>query len=246
MVVYDDLSKQAAAYRELSLLLRRPPGREAYPGDVFYLHSRLLERAAKLNETLGSGSITALPFVETQAGDISAYIPTNVISITDGQIFLQSDLFFSGVRPAINAGISVSRVGGSAQIKAMKKVAGTLRLDLAAFRELEAFAQFGSDLDKITQGKLNRGARTVEVLKQDLNKPIKVEKQVIILYALTRGHLDDIAVQDIVRFENELYSWLDSNHTNVLDHIRTTKDLPADEDLVNAISAFKKTFAKSE
>ncbi|PUB12951.1 F0F1 ATP synthase subunit alpha [Paenisporosarcina sp. OV554] len=246
LVVYDDLSKQAAAYRELSLLLRRPPGREAYPGDVFYLHSRLLERAAKLNETLGSGSITALPFVETQAGDISAYIPTNVISITDGQIFLQSDLFFSGVRPAINAGLSVSRVGGSAQIKAMKKVAGTLRLDLAAFRELEAFAQFGSDLDKITQGKLNRGARTVEVLKQDLNKPIKVEKQVIILYALTRGHLDDIAVQDIVRFENELYSWLDSNHTNVLDHIRTTKDLPADEDLVNAISAFKKTFAKSE
>jgi len=199
-----------------------------------------------LNDTLGAGSITALPFVETQAGDISAYIPTNVISITDGQIFLQSDLFFSGVRPAINAGLSVSRVGGSAQIKAMKKVAGTLRLDLAAFRELEAFSQFGSDLDKVTQGKLNRGVRTVEVLKQGLNKPLKVEKQVMILYALTRGHLDDIAVQDIVRFENELHSWLDSNHTSVLDHIRTTKDLPADEDLVSALTAFKKTFAKSE
>ena len=173
LIVYDDLSKQAAAYRELSLLLRRPPGREAYPGDVFYLHSRLLERAAKLNDTLGAGSITALPFVETQAGDISAYIPTNVISITDGQIFLQSDLFFSGVRPAINAGLSVSRVGGSAQIKAMKKVAGTLRLDLAAFRELEAFSQFGSNLDAVTKAKLDRGARTVEILKQDLNKPIE-------------------------------------------------------------------------
>ena len=205
-----------------------------------------LERAAKLNETLGSGSITALPFVETQAGDISAYIPTNVISITDGQIFLQSDLFFSGVRPAINAGLSVSRVGGSAQIKAMKKVAGTLRLDLAAFRELEAFSQFGSDLDSATQAKLNRGVRTVEVLKQDLNSPIKVEKQVMILYALTRGHLDDIPVKDITRFEAELGTWLDSNHTNVLDHIRTTKDLPSDEDMNNAISAFKKTFAKSE
>ena len=188
LIVYDDLSKQAAAYRELSLLLRRPPGREAYPGDVFYLHSRLLERAAKLNDSLGAGSITALPFVETQAGDISAYIPTNVISITDGQIFLQSDLFFSGVRPAINAGLSVSRVGGSAQIKAMKKVAGTLRLDLAAYRELEAFSQFGSNLDAATQAKLDRGARTVEILKQDLNKPFKVEQQVVVLYALTRGY----------------------------------------------------------
>ncbi|PPA69595.1 F0F1 ATP synthase subunit alpha [Jeotgalibacillus proteolyticus] len=246
LVVYDDLSKQAAAYRELSLLLRRPPGREAYPGDVFYLHSRLLERAAKLNETLGSGSITALPFVETQAGDISAYIPTNVISITDGQIFLQSDLFFSGVRPAINAGLSVSRVGGSAQIKAMKKVSGTLRLDLAAYRELEAFAQFGSDLDKATQGKLNRGARTVEVLKQDLNKPLKVEKQVMILYSLTRGHLDDIPVGDIRRFETEFLSWLDSNHTELLDHIRTTQGLPEDDAMVAAINGFKKTFAKSE
>lgn len=246
LIVYDDLSKQAAAYRELSLLLRRPPGREAYPGDVFYLHSRLLERAAKLNDELGAGSITALPFVETQAGDISAYIPTNVISITDGQIFLQSDLFFSGVRPAINAGLSVSRVGGSAQIKAMKKVAGTLRLDLAAYRELEAFAQFGSDLDKATQAKLNRGARTVEVLKQDLNKPLKVEKQVVILYALTRGLLDDIPVGDIRRFEDELLSWLDHNHTNVLEHIRTTKELAPDEDMQAAINEFKKTFAKSE
>ncbi|KMY55663.1 MULTISPECIES: F0F1 ATP synthase subunit alpha [Bacillaceae] len=246
LIVYDDLSKQAAAYRELSLLLRRPPGREAYPGDVFYLHSRLLERAAKLNDELGAGSITALPFVETQAGDISAYIPTNVISITDGQIFLQSDLFFSGVRPAINAGLSVSRVGGSAQIKAMKKVAGTLRLDLAAYRELEAFAQFGSDLDKATQAKLNRGARTVEVLKQDLNKPLKVEKQVVILYALTRGLLDDIPVGDIRRFEDELLSWLDHNHTNVLEHIRTTKELASDDEMKAAINEFKKTFAKSE
>ncbi|RLQ93519.1 F0F1 ATP synthase subunit alpha [Falsibacillus albus] len=243
LVVYDDLSKQASAYRELSLLLRRPPGREAFPGDVFYLHSRLLERAAKLSDAKGAGSITALPFVETQAGDISAYIPTNVISITDGQIFLQSDLFFSGVRPAINAGLSVSRVGGSAQISAMKKVAGTLRLDLASYRELEAFAQFGSDLDKATQAKLNRGARTVEVLKQDLNKPLKVEKQVMILYALTRGHLDDIAVEDIRRFENEFLSWLDHNHTEVLDHIRTTGKLAEDEAMAAAISEFKKTFA---
>ncbi|MGF2618225.1 F0F1 ATP synthase subunit alpha [Rossellomorea vietnamensis] len=246
LVVYDDLSKQAAAYRELSLLLRRPPGREAFPGDVFYLHSRLLERAAKLSDAKGAGSITALPFVETQAGDISAYIPTNVISITDGQIFLQSDLFFSGVRPAINAGLSVSRVGGSAQIKAMKKVSGTLRLDLAAYRELEAFAQFGSDLDKATQAKLNRGARTVEVLKQDLNKPIKVEKQVMILYSLTKGFLDDIPVGDVRRFEEEFLSWLDHNHTELLDHIRTTKGLPEDDAMKAAINEFKKTFAKSE
>ncbi|MBM6616745.1 F0F1 ATP synthase subunit alpha [Bacillus suaedaesalsae] len=246
LIVYDDLSKQAAAYRELSLLLKRPPGREAYPGDVFYLHSRLLERAAKINESLGSGSITALPFVETQAGDISAYIPTNVISITDGQIFLQSDLFFSGVRPAINAGLSVSRVGGSAQIKAMKKVSGTLRLDLAAYRELEAFAQFGSDLDKATQAKLNRGARTVEVLKQGLNKPLKVEKQVAILYALTRGFLDDIPVTDITRFEDEYLNWLEHNRKELLDHIVSTKDLPGDEDFAKAINDFKKTFVVSE
>jgi F-type H+-transporting ATPase subunit alpha len=245
-VVYDDLSKQASAYRELSLLLRRPPGREAFPGDVFYLHSRLLERAANLNDTLGAGSITALPFVETQAGDISAYIPTNVISITDGQIFLQSDLFFSGVRPAINAGLSVSRVGGSAQIKAMKKVAGTLRLDLASYRELEAFSQFGSDLDAATQAKLNRGARTVEVLKQDLNKPIKVEKQVMIFYALTKGHLDDIPVSDILRFEEEYYVFLDRSHPELLDHIRTTKGLPEDAAIVAAINEFKKNFVISE
>ncbi|MBI0578113.1 F0F1 ATP synthase subunit alpha [Neobacillus cucumis] len=246
LIVYDDLTKQASAYRELSLLLRRPPGREAYPGDVFYLHSRLLERAAKLNDSLGAGSITALPFIETQAGDVSAYIPTNVISITDGQIFLQSDLFFSGVRPAINAGLSVSRVGGSAQIKAMKKVAGTLRLDLASYRELEAFAQFGSDLDKATQAKLNRGARTVEVLKQDLNKPLSVEKQVAILYALTRGFLDDIPLQDIRRFEAEFLTWLDHNRKELLDHITKTKDLPSDDDWASAINAFKKTFAVSE
>lgn len=246
LIVYDDLTKQASAYRELSLLLRRPPGREAYPGDVFYLHSRLLERAAKLSDAKGGGSITALPFIETQAGDVSAYIPTNVISITDGQIFLQSDLFFSGVRPAINAGLSVSRVGGSAQIKAMKKVAGTLRLDLASFRELESFAQFGSDLDKATQDKLNRGARTVEVLKQDLNRPLKVEKQVAILYALTRGHLDDILVSDIRRFEEEFLNWLDHNHTNVVEHIVSTKDLPSDDDMKAAINDFKKTFVASE
>ncbi|MDQ0244866.1 F-type H+-transporting ATPase subunit alpha [Bacillus fengqiuensis] len=246
LVVYDDLSKQATAYRELSLLLRRPPGREAYPGDVFYLHSRLLERAAKLSDAKGAGSITALPFIETQAGDVSAYIPTNVISITDGQIFLQSDLFFSGVRPAINAGLSVSRVGGSAQIKAMKKVAGTLRLDLASYRELEAFAQFGSDLDKATQAKLNRGARTVEVLKQGLNKPLAVEKQVAILYALTRGFLDSIPVEDINRFEEEFLAWLDQNRKEVLDHIRTTGDLPAEGDLNSAIEDFKKVFIVSE
>ncbi|HWO98601.1 MAG TPA: F0F1 ATP synthase subunit alpha [Bacillus sp. (in: firmicutes)] len=246
LVVYDDLSKQATAYRELSLLLRRPPGREAYPGDVFYLHSRLLERAAKLSDAKGAGSITALPFIETQAGDVSAYIPTNVISITDGQIFLQSDLFFSGVRPAINAGLSVSRVGGSAQIKAMKKVAGTLRLDLASYRELEAFAQFGSDLDKATQAKLNRGARTVEVLKQGLNKPLAVEKQVAILYALTRGFLDNIPVEDINRFEEEFLAWLDQNRKEVLDHIRTTGDLPAEADINSAIEDFKKVFIVSE
>lgn len=246
LVVYDDLSKQAAAYRELSLLLRRPPGREAYPGDVFYLHSRLLERAAKLSDARGGGSLTALPFVETQAGDISAYIPTNVISITDGQIFLQSDLFFSGVRPAINPGLSVSRVGGSAQIKAMRKVAGTLRLDLASFRELESFAQFGSDLDKATQDKLSRGQRTVEVLKQDLNKPIKAEKQVMILYALTKGFLDDIAIHDILRFEDGLSAWMDHNRAELLEEIRTTGALPDEQKMADAINTFKNTFAKSE
>ncbi|WP_242216920.1 F0F1 ATP synthase subunit alpha [Bacillus cereus group sp. BfR-BA-01380] len=246
LVVYDDLSKQAAAYRELSLLLRRPPGREAYPGDVFYLHSRLLERAAKLSDAKGAGSLTALPFIETQAGDVSAYIPTNVISITDGQIFLQSDLFFSGVRPAIDAGTSVSRVGGAAQIKAMSKVSGTLRLDLASYRELEAFAAFGSDLDKATQAKLNRGARTVEVLKQGLHKPLKVEKQVMILYALTRGFLDDIPVVDITRFEDELHAWLDTNAAELLTEIRTTTKLAEDEKMAAAINGFKKVFVASE
>mgnify|MGYP000421323631 FL=1 len=243
VIVYDDLSKQAAAYRELSLLLKRPPGREAYPGDVFYLHSRLLERAARINEDFGGGSITALPFVETQAGDISAYIPTNVISITDGQIFLQSDLFFSGIRPAINAGLSVSRVGGSAQIKAMKKVSGTLRLDLASYRELESFAQFGSDLDPATREKLERGKRTVEVLKQDLHKPLPVEKQVMILYALTHGYLDDVEVKDIHRFEQELYAYLDAHETEAVKHIVETKDLPDEKVMNEAIEAFKKTFS---
>ena len=245
LVVYDDLSKQAVAYRELSLLLRRPPGREAFPGDVFYLHSRLLERAAKLSDAKGGGSLTALPFVETQAGDISAYIPTNVISITDGQIFLQSDLFFSGVRPAINPGLSVSRVGGSAQIKAMKKVAGTLRLDLASFRELEAFSQFGSDLDKATQAKLNRGQRTVEVLKQGLHKPMGVEKQVAIIYALTRGFLDDIPVEDIQRFEEEMNIWIEHNQNDIFTTIRETGALPDDKEFSGAIESFKNTFLPS-
>ena len=245
LIVYDDLTKHAAAYRELSLLLRRPPGREAFPGDVFYLHSRLLERAAKLNDDLGGGSITALPFIETQAGDISAFVPTNVISITDGQIFLQSDLFHSGVRPAINAGLSVSRVGGSAQIKAMKKVAGTLRLDLAAYRELEAFAQFGSDLDEATKAKLDRGARTVEVLKQPENAPLKVEKQVVILFALVNGYLDDVPVEDVTRFEAEFLNRLEANDADLLNTIRQTKQLPDSDAYDKAISSFKKLFNPS-
>lgn len=239
LIVYDDLSKQAVAYRELSLLLRRPPGREAYPGDVFYLHSRLLERSAKVSDELGGGSITALPFIETQAGDISAYIATNVISITDGQIFLKDDLFNSGIRPAIDAGSSVSRVGGSAQIKAMKKVAGTLRIDLASYRELEAFTQFGSDLDAATQAKLNRGRRTVEVLKQPLHKPLPVEKQVLILYALTNGFLDSVPIDDILAFEEELYAYFDLHYDGLLDVIRITKDLPDTDELNAAIQAFK-------
>ena len=243
LVVYDDLSKQAVAYRELSLLLRRPPGREAYPGDVFYLHSRLLERAAKLSDELGGGSMTALPFIETQAGDISAYIATNVISITDGQIFLENDLFYSGIRPAIDAGSSVSRVGGSAQIKAMKKVAGTLRLDLASFRELEAFTQFGSDLDAATQAKLNRGRRTVEVLKQPLHEPLAVQYQVLILYALTHGFLDTVPVDDILAFESQLFDFFDANHKDLLETIVTTKDLPAEDLLDAAIQEFKASSA---
>ena len=247
LVVYDDLSKQAAAYRELSLLLRRPPGREAYPGDVFYLHSRLLERAAKLNDQLGGGSLTALPFIETQAGDVSAYIPTNVISITDGQIFLESELFYAGQRPAINVGISVSRVGSSAQIKAMKKVAGSLKLDLAQYRQLAAFAQFGSDLDKVTQARLNRGARTMEILKQGVNQPMAVEKQVVSLFCVTRGHLDDIPLQDVRRFEAEFHAWVDANRPEIFASIRDTKDLTPENEqaLVNAIQEFKKSFAVS-
>lgn len=238
LIVYDDLSKQAVAYRELSLLLRRPPGREAFPGDVFYLHSRLLERSAKVSDELGGGSITALPFIETQAVDISAYIATNVISITDGQIFLGDGLFNAGIRPAIDAGSSVSRVGGSAQIKAMKKVAGTLRIDLASYRELEAFTKFGSDLDAATQAKLNRGRRTVEVLKQPVHKPLPVEKQVTILYALTHGFLDTVPVDDIVRFEEEFHAFFDAQHPEILETIRDTKDLPEEAVLDAAITEF--------
>ena len=229
LVVYDDLSKHAQAYREISLLLRRPPGREAYPGDVFYLHSRLLERAAKLNASQGGGSLTALPIIETQAGDLSAYIPTNVISITDGQIFLESDLFHQGVRPAINVGNSVSRVGGSAQIRAMRQVAGSLRLDLAQYRELAAFAQFGSDLDKATQAQLNRGRRLVEILKQPQYQPVAVEKQVAIIYAATKGFIDPVAIEDVRRYEEDLYSFLESRHPGVLSGIAEKKIL--DDDL---------------
>ena len=239
LIVYDDLSKQAAAYREISLLLRRPPGREAYPGDVFYLHSRLLERAAKLSDELGAGSLTALPIIETQAGDISAYIPTNVISITDGQIFLESDLFYSGVRPGLSAGLSVSRVGGSAQIKAMKKVSGTLRIDLASYRELEAFTQFGSDLDAATQQKLNRGKRTVEVLKQDVHQPLPIEYQVSILFALTHGLLDAIPIDRIKPFEKALYQHLESEHRDLLNEIRDQHVISDEEKFYKVIENFK-------
>ena len=244
LIVYDDLSKHAVSYRELSLLLKRPPGREAYPGDVFYLHSRLLERAAKLSNELGGGSITALPIIETQAGDISAYIPTNVISITDGQIFLESNLFHSGVRPAINAGLSVSRVGGSAQIKAIKKVSGTLRLDLASFRELEAFTQFGSDLDPITKAKLERGKRTVEVLKQPLHKPLEVEKQVLILFALVNGYLDNVAIDRIKDFENELFASLETIKLgqDILAEIRETKEIKDFDRVKEFLNKFVKEF----
>jgi len=241
LVIYDDLSKHAQAYREISLLLRRPPGREAYPGDVFYLHSRLLERAAKLKAEAGGGSLTALPIIETQAGDLSAYIPTNVISITDGQIFLESDLFNQGVRPAINVGNSVSRVGGSAQIKAMRQVAGTLRLDLAQYRELAAFAQFGSDLDKATQAQLNRGARLVELLKQPQYEPLAVEKQVAIIYAGTVGHLDNVPVAQLRAFETELFTFLESQHSDVLRGIAEKKQL--DDQLKAALEAALKTFS---
>jgi F-type H+/Na+-transporting ATPase subunit alpha len=242
LIVYDDLSKQAEAYRQLSLLLRRPPGREAYPGDVFYLHSRLLERAAKLNERRGGGSLTALPIIETKAGDISAYIPTNVISITDGQIFLVTDLFYAGVRPAIDVGTSVSRVGGQAQVKAMKSVAGTLRLDLAQFRELESFATFGSELDKVSQAQLDRGYRLTEVLKQPLNAPMPVEEQVVEIYAGSNGFLDDIPVAAVQRFERELIAYLRGQETGVLEQIREKGTLPDEEILNKAISDFKEGF----
>ena len=242
LIMFDDLSKQAVAYREISLLLRRPPGREAYPGDVFYLHSRLLERCAKLSDELGGGSLTGLPVIETKANDVSAYIPTNVISITDGQCFLETDLFYQGIRPAINAGISVSRVGGNAQIKAMKKIAGPLRLNLAQFRELAAFAEFGSELDATSLAQLERGRRVVEVLKQGQFAPVPVDEQVLVIYAVTNGHMDSIAVNDIERFEDGLRDFFRSRHPQLLEHIRSTGELPDTEELDAAISAFKETF----
>jgi F-type H+-transporting ATPase subunit alpha len=245
LVVYDDLSKQAEAYRQISLLLRRPPGREAYPGDVFYLHSRLLERAAKLSDEHGGGSLTALPIIETKAGDISAYIPTNVISITDGQIFLQADLFYSGVRPAIDVGNSVSRVGGAAQIKAMRAVAGTLKIDLAQFRDLEAFATFGSELDKSSQQQLDRGYRLTELLKQGLNAPVPVEEQVVAIYAGTKGWLDTVPVADVTRFEAELLTDLRAKHADLLKEIRDTLALPDTEKLDAALTSFLDSFAPS-
>lgn len=245
LIIYDDLSKHAVAYREMSLILRRPPGREAYPGDVFYLHSRLLERASKLSDKLGAGSLTALPIIETQAGDVSAYIPTNVISITDGQIFLESDLFNSGIRPAINVGLSVSRVGGSAQIKAIKKVSGTLRLDLAQYRELQAFAQFASDLDESSRKQLERGQRMVEVLKQPPYSPLPVENQVIIIFAGSKGYLDDIPVSAVTKFEAELYPYIEARYSEIFEQIRTKKALDKDieETLTKALNDFKATFS---
>ena len=245
LIIYDDLSKHAVAYREMSLILRRPPGREAYPGDVFYLHSRLLERASKLNDKLGAGCLTALPIIETQAGDVSAYIPTNVISITDGQIFLESDLFNSGIRPAINVGLSVSRVGGAAQIKATKQVSGTLRLDLAQYRELQAFAQFASDLDESSRKQLERGQRMVEVLKQPPYSPLAVEKQVVIIFAGTKGYLDDIPTVAVTKFEAELYPYIEAKYPEIFEQIRTKKalDKEIEELLHKALKDFKATFA---
>jgi F-type H+-transporting ATPase subunit alpha len=241
LCVYDDLSKQAAAYRQLSLLLRRPPGREAYPGDVFYLHSRLLERAVKLSDANGAGSLTALPIIETQEGEVSAYIPTNVISITDGQIYLEPDLFFAGVRPAINVGISVSRVGGNAQTKAMKKIAGSLRLDLAAYRELEAFAQLGTELDAATQKQLDRGARLVELLKQPQFKPMPFEQEVMAIYAATQGFVDDVPVNRIQEFQNSLLQYIDTTHAQLRQDLKTKKDLTPEIEsaLKQAIMSFK-------
>ena len=245
LVVYDDLSKQAEAYRQMSLLLRRPSGREAYPGDVFYLHSRLLERAAKLSDANGAGSLTALPVIETKAGDVSAYIPTNVISITDGQVYLQDNLFKSGVRPAVDVGISVSRVGGAAQIKAMKSVSGTLKLDLAQFRELEAFATFGSELDAISKAQLERGYRLVELLKQPLNSPMPVEEQVVSIFTGTKGYLDDIAVSDVRRFENELLDHMRTRHSSVLSGIRQDPKADVPKDLADIVKSFKASFVTS-
>jgi len=242
LIVYDDLSKQAEAYRQMSLLLRRPPGREAYPGDVFYLHSRLLERAAKLSDDAGGGSLTALPIIETKAGDVSAYIPTNVISITDGQVFLESELFYAGVRPAINVGISVSRVGSAAQVKAMKAVSGTLKLDLAQFRELEAFATFGSELDKVSQAQLDRGYRLTELLKQGLNQPVPVEEQVLVIFAGSEGYVDDIAVADVQRYEVEVRAYFRANHADILDGIRSSGKLPEGDVLASALAKFTDTF----
>jgi F-type H+-transporting ATPase subunit alpha len=245
LIIYDDLSKQADAYRQLSLLLRRPPGREAYPGDVFYLHSRLLERSAKLSDDLGAGSLTALPIIETKGGDVSAFIPTNVISITDGQIYLETDLFFQGVRPAINAGISVSRVGGSAQIKAMKKVSGTMRLDLAQYRDLEAFASFGSELDQASQDQLDRGERTVEVLKQPQYAPVPVEEQVVVVWAVTNGRLDDVPVIEVQRFNEELRQRFRDRHGDILEHLRTEGTLTDEvaEQIAAAVDDFREGFS---
>ncbi|MFT3723197.1 MAG: F0F1 ATP synthase subunit alpha [Hyphomonadaceae bacterium] len=251
LIVYDDLSKQAVAYRQMSLLLRRPPGREAYPGDVFYLHSRLLERAAKLNKDHGSGSLTALPVIETQANDISAYIPTNVISITDGQIFFESDLFYQGIRPAVNVGLSVSRVGGSAQVKATKQVAGTLKSDLSQYREVAAFAKFGSDLDAATRRQLDRGARMTQLLKQPQYSPLQMEEQVVVIYAGTRGYLDKVAVNDVVRYEAELLRFVRGEHKQLLEDIRKEKDISKngasggkiEDGIKSVLETFGKTFA---
>jgi F-type H+-transporting ATPase subunit alpha len=247
LVIYDDLSKHAASYREISLLLRRPPGREAYPGDVFYLHSRLLERSSKMSDKLGGGSLTALPIIETQAGDVSAYIPTNVISITDGQIYLESDLFNSGIRPAVNVGLSVSRVGGSAQIKAMRQVAGTLKLELAQYRELAAFAQFGSDLDKATQAQLNRGQRLVEILKQGQYTPLPFSKQIVIIYAGTNGFLDDLPVEQVRDFESELYKYVDTINPGLLKSImeKKTLDDALKAEITKTLTEFKQQFVST-
>jgi F-type H+-transporting ATPase subunit alpha len=244
LIIYDDLSKHAVAYREMSLILRRPPGREAYPGDVFYLHSRLLERAAKLNDDEGAGSLTALPIIETQAGDVAAYIPTNVISITDGQIFLETDLFNSGIRPAINVGLSVSRVGGAAQIKATKQVAGTLRLDLAQYRELQAFAQFASDLDEVSRKQLERGQRMVEVLKQPPYSPLSAEKQALVIFAGNEGYLDDLPASSVVKFEAELYPFVEASYPQIFDNIRSSSKIDDETNAMmkKAIEEFKATF----